>query len=77
MTARLVDGRSCLHLACQLDLDDVAVKMLQKSAQNEKELEEAKKKQDKGEDVEMKTQDDEVSVKSSPFTGCLTDVSAV
>ncbi|KAG6906166.1 hypothetical protein DXG01_015516 [Tephrocybe rancida] len=40
MTARLVDGRSALHLAAQYDLPGVVKKMFEKSKSNRKEAEE-------------------------------------
>ncbi|KAG9037698.1 hypothetical protein FRB95_004544 [Tulasnella sp. JGI-2019a] len=44
MTARVVDGRTSLHLACQLpDMEDVVTAMLAKSGQTRKEVEEQEK----------------------------------
>ncbi|KAG9005316.1 hypothetical protein FRB93_009870 [Tulasnella sp. JGI-2019a] len=67
MTARLVDGRTSLHLACQLeDMEDVVILMLQKSEQNKKEAEELEKAKvtTEGEkisdDIEMKDEENKV-----------------
>ncbi|KAG8887776.1 hypothetical protein FRB98_009036 [Tulasnella sp. 332] len=65
-TARLVDGRSSLHLACQLpDMEDVVTAMLMKSDQTATEIMEREKAEGKkaGSDVEMK--DDEAKVQDS------------
>ncbi|KAI0656088.1 ankyrin [Cubamyces menziesii] len=52
MTSRLVDGRTALHLAAQLDLSAVLRKLLERSAVNaEKAEEEAAAKKAKGNDV--------------------------
>ncbi|KAG9000610.1 hypothetical protein FRB93_012622 [Tulasnella sp. JGI-2019a] len=67
MTARVVDGRTSLHLACQLDdMGDVVTAMLAKSEQTKKEVEEQEKAkaaaegEKAGGDVEMKGEEDKV-----------------
>lgn len=70
MTARLVDGRTALHLAAQLDLTDVIRKLLDRSALNAEEArkkeeekaaakEKEKKKKDEDDDEDMADDDDD------------------
>ena len=58
MTARLVDGRTALHLAAQLDLTEVVRKLLERSAVNE---EEAKKKEEEKAAAKDRDEDDEMA----------------
>lgn len=65
ITARLVDGRASLHLASQLGLKDIASKLIDRSRQNERKVEEdkaaaeaAKKKEKKDNDGDSEMGDD-------------------
>jgi ankyrin repeat protein len=73
MTTRLVDGRTALHLAAQLNLPNVVRKMLDRSAVNDEEAkvvagkaaeEEARKKQEKENDMEKENEDEEMRANS-------------
>lgn len=67
MTSRVVDGRSTLHLAAQMDLPNVVKAMLAKSEKNKAEAE-AKEKEEKkaSKDVKMKdAEDDDEKVRDS------------
>lgn len=69
MTARLVDGRTTLHLACQMQLEDVVAKMLTKSDQTKAEVEQKAKGASNGEDVDMEDpehKDEDIDVSSGP-----------
>ncbi|EKM59033.1 uncharacterized protein PHACADRAFT_205211 [Phanerochaete carnosa HHB-10118-sp] len=71
MTARLVDGRTALHLAAQLNLTEIVRKLLDRSAINEEEAKEEEEKatakdkdakmvdSDKDEDEEMRDSSDD------------------
>ena len=75
MTARVVDGRTGLHLACQMDLERVVKKMLEVSEKNRLEAEEKEKlekekkkaEEDKDGDVAMDQQakDEEDRIRAS------------
>ncbi|PIL29519.1 transporter [Ganoderma sinense ZZ0214-1] len=63
MTARVVDGRTALHLAAQLDLPVVVRKLLERSAVNkEKAEEEAEAKKQAAKEAEKKKQEDKMDV---------------
>ena len=62
MTARLVDGRTCLHLAANLDLPDVVLKLLERSRWNEEKVKEA---EEAAKNAAMDTDDGEATTRPS------------